>query len=75
MDWNEPRDFHATNPCSEKETVTRWDTLTESLLESTIADMFSELMSDYIPNSEQNMEMVAATEQPDSSQPPPTVLI
>ena len=30
--------------------------------------MFSELMSDYISNSEQNVEMTAATEQPGSSQ-------
>ena len=51
MDWNETnkelRDFHATNPFgSEIETVTRWNTLTENLRESTITDMFSELMSD-----------------------------
>ena len=45
-----------------------WETLTENLLESTIVDMFSELMSNYIPNSEQNVEMTAATQQPGSSQ-------
>ena len=49
--------FHSTNPFgNEIETMTRWDTLTENLLESTIADMFPELMSDYIPNSDQNPE-------------------
>ena len=72
MDWNELRNFHATNPFgSAMETVTRWDTLTANLLESAIVDMFSELMSDYISNSEQNVEMTAATEQPGSSQASP----
>ena len=53
------------------ETVTRWDTLTENLLASTIVDMFPEFMSDYISNSEQNVEMTAATGQPGSSQASP----
>ena len=60
--------FHATNPFgNEIETTTRWDTLTENLLESTIADMFSEILSDYIPSSEQNAEITAAAEQSGSS--------
>ena len=70
-------DFHATNPFgNEIENIIRWDTLTEGLLESTIADMFSEFMSDYIPNSEQNAEITAAAERhssfpvsPDSTNP------
>ena len=76
MDWNETnnelRGFHTRNPFgSEIETVTRWNTLTENLLESTITDMFSELISDYIPNLEQNVKLVAATGQPDSLQASP----
>ena len=67
MDRNNFGTFHATNPIgNEIETTTRWDTLTENL-ESTIADMFSKIMSDYIPNSEQSAEMTAAAEQPGSS--------
>ena len=34
-------------------------------------NIFSELMSDYIPNSEQNMELVAAGSQPNSSRASP----
>ena len=68
MGENNFRDFHATNPFgNEIETMIRWDTLTENLPESTIADMFSELMFDYIPNSEQNTEITAAAERPGSS--------
>ena len=51
--------------------MTRWDTLTDDLLQPTITDMFSEFMSDYIFNLEQNMEMTAAAEQPGSSQASP----
>ena len=48
MDEREFRDLHATNPlCNEMETMLKWDILTENHLESTIADMFSEFMSDY----------------------------
>ena len=58
-------DIHATNPFrNEMVPMNRWDILTENRLESTIADMFSELMSDYIPNSEQNAEITAAAERP-----------
>ena len=61
-------EFHATNSFSNQmEAMTRWETLSEKLLESTITYMFSELMSDYIPNSEQNAEIKAAAEQPSSS--------
>ena len=68
MDENNFGDFHATNPFgNEVETMIRWDTLTENLLKSTIADMFSELMSHYIPNLEQNAETTAAAERPGSS--------
>ena len=68
MDENDFGTFHATNPFgNEIETMTRWDTFTEDLLESTIADMFSEIMSDYIPNSKQSAETTAAAEQPGSS--------
>ena len=59
---SESSDFHATNPLgSEIETaVPGWNVLTKNFLDSTITDTFSVLLSDYIPNSEQNMEMVAA---------------
>ena len=68
MDGNNFGTFHATNPFgNEIETTTRWNTLIEILLESTIADMFSEIMSDYIPNSERNAEITAAAEQSGSS--------
>ena len=68
MDGNNFGTFHATNPFgNELETTTRWDTLTENLLESTIADTFSEILFDYIPNSEQNAEIPAAAEQSGSS--------
>ena len=65
MNWDEPRNFYATNPFgSVMENMTRLDTLTEDLLEPTITDIFSEFMSDYISNLEQNMEITAAAEQP-----------
>ena len=71
MNGNDFGKFHATNPYgNEIETMTRWNTLIEILLEPTIADMFSEIMSDYIPNSEQNAE-IAAAEQPGSSRASP----
>ena len=54
------RSFHATNPFSN-------DALTENLSEPTMTRMFSELMSDYVSNSEQNAEITAAAEQPSSS--------
>ena len=49
------------------ETNIRCETLTDNLLESTITEMFSELMSDYVSNSEQIAEKTAAAEQPNSS--------
>ena len=55
MNWNEtisePSGFHVTNPFgSEIETVTGWNKLTKNLLDATIVDMFSEIISDYLPN-------------------------
>ena len=62
------RSFHATNPFgNEKAASIRWDTLTENLSESTMTRMFSELMSDYVSNSEQNADITTAAEQPSSS--------
>ena len=72
MNWNPPKSFHATNPFSNViADATRWETLTDNPQEPTIADMFSELMSDYISNTEQNMEMTTAAEQLGSSQASP----
>ena len=60
--------FHARNPFgNEMETNIRWETLTHNLLESTITEMFSERMSDYVSNSEQIAEITAAADQPNSS--------
>ena len=57
MNWNPPKSFHATNPFGNViEDATHWETLTDNPQVPTIADMFSELMSDYISNTEQNME-------------------
>ena len=68
MNGNDSGNFHATNPFgNEMETMTRWETLTENLLESTIADMFSELIFNYIPNSVKMQKKTAAAEQPSSS--------
>ena len=36
-------------------------------------NIFSEFVSDYIPNSEQNMKMVAAESQPSSSRASPDI--
>ena len=72
MNWDEPRNFHATNPFgSVMKNMTLWDTLTEDLLEPTITDIISEVMCDYISNLERNMEKSAAVEQPGSSQASP----
>ena len=60
MNRDNLRSFHATNPFGN-------DALTEYLSESTMTRMFSELMSDYVSNSEQNAEITAAAEQPSSS--------
>ena len=60
----EPSGFHATNPFgSGVEIVTGRNDLSENVLDTTIADMFSELMSD--------CEMAAATNQPSSSRASP----
>ena len=72
MNWNPPKSFHATNPFSNViEDATHWETLTDNPQEPTIADMFSELMSDHISITEQNMEMTTAAEQLGSSQASP----
>ena len=72
MDWDVPRNFHATNPFSSTiENATRWETLTENLQEPRITDIFSELMSDYISSTEQSKGMTAAAEQLGSSQASP----
>ena len=71
MNWKPPKSFHATNPFSNViEDATHWETLTDNPQVPTIADIFSELMSDYISNTEQNMEITAA-EQLGSSQSSP----
>ena len=51
---SESSGFHVTNPFgSEVETVTKWNMLVENVLEATIADMFSEIMSDHVSNAAQ----------------------
>ena len=68
MDRDSLGNFHATNPFgNEMETNIRSETFTDNLLESTITELFSELMSDYVSNSEQIAEITAAAEQPNSS--------
>ena len=59
MNRDNLRRFHATNPFGN-------DALTENIFESTMTRMFSELMPDYVSNSEQNAEITAAAEQPSS---------
>ena len=72
MNWDVPRNFHATNPLGSMiKNTTRWETLTDNLQEPTITNVFSELMSDFISNAEQNTEMTAAAEQLGSSQASP----
>ena len=72
MNWNPPKSFHATKAFGNViEDATRSETLIDNPQEPTIADMFSELMSDYISNTEQNMEMTSAAEQLGSSQASP----
>ena len=68
MDWDVPENLQATVPFgSMTENTTRWETLADNLQEPTITNVFSELMSDCIPNAEQNTEMRTAAEQLDSS--------
>ena len=72
MNWNPPKSFHATNPFSNViEDATHSETLTDNPQVPTIADMFSELVSDNISNTEQNTEMTTAAEQLGSSQASP----
>ena len=72
MNWNPPKSFHATNPFSNvMEDATCWEIPTDNQQEPTIAGMFSEPMSNYISNTEQNMEMTTAAEQLGSSQASP----
>ena len=78
MDRDSLGNFHATNTFgNEMQTNIRWDTLTDNLLESAITEIFSELMSDYVSNSEQIAEITAATEEPNSSPASPisTILL
>ena len=60
MNRDNLKNFHATNPFGN-------DAPTENVSESTMTRIFSELMSDYVSNSEQNAEITAAAEQPGSS--------
>ena len=72
MNWDVTRNFHATNPFGSMiENTTRWETLTDNLQEPTITNVFSELMSYFISNAEQNTEMTAVVEQLGSSQASP----
>ena len=62
-------DFHATNPFGGRtETTTEQN---ECRLDSAIAAVISEAMSDFVPSQEQNAEIVAATTQPNSSRASP----
>ena len=66
-------DLHATNPFRRGREATIEQN--ECRLDSAIAAMFSEVMSDYVPSQEQNAEIAVATSQPNSSRPSPTVPI
>ena len=81
MDWTERESMnpsseaswesngpYKTNPfASEIKTLGEVNASAEDAMSTMTMNMFSELMSDYIPSSEQNMEMVAAGSQPNSS--------
>ena len=81
MDWTEKEStnpsseafweqsgFHSTNPfASEIEMLSGVNASTGDAVSTMTMKLFSEVMSDYIPKSEQNAEMVAATSQPNSS--------
>ena len=60
MNRDNLRNFHVTDPFGN-------DAPIEDLSESTMTKMLSELMSDYVSNTEQNAEITAAAEQPSSS--------
>ena len=62
-------DFHTTNPFRRRtETTTEQS---ECRLDSAIAAVFSEAMSDFVPSQEQNAEIAVATSQPNSSRASP----
>ena len=62
-------DLHATNPFRRGTEATIEQN--ECRLDSAIAAMFSEVMSDYVPSQEQNAEIAVATSQPNSSRASP----
>ena len=62
-------DLHATNPFRRGTEATTEQN--ECRLDSAIAAMFSEVMSDYVPSQEQNAEIAVATSQPNSSRASP----
>ena len=62
-------DFHATNPFRRRTEATTEQN--ECRLDSAIAAVFSEAMSDFVPSQEQNAEIAVATSQPNSSRASP----
>ena len=62
-------DFHATNPFRRRTEATTEQN--ECRLDSAIAAVFSEVMSDFVPSQEQNAEIAVATSQPNSSRASP----
>ena len=62
-------DLHATNPFRRGTEATTEQN--ECRLDSAIAAMFSEVMSDYVPSQEQNAEIAVATSQSNSSRASP----
>ena len=62
-------DLHVTNPFRRGTEATTEQN--ECRLDSAIAAVFSEVMSDYIPSQEQNAEIAVATSQPNSSRASP----
>ena len=64
--------FHTTNPFGRGINATiELNGVNGSRTNTTIAAMFSEIMSDYIPSQEQLVEITAATSQPSSSRASP----
>ena len=62
-------DFHATNPFRRRTEATAEQN--ECRLDSAIAAVFSEAMSDFVPSQDQNAEIAVATSQPNSSRASP----
>ena len=62
-------DFHATNPFRRRTEATTEQN--ECRLDSAIAAIFSEAMSDFVSSQEQNAEIAVATSQPNSSRASP----